>query len=190
MKFNYSPAAYTGQLWIQGNCSHACTHCAMQRRTTCAMHSSAIPFNNMPTMPCNTTLRYNMQCNATSCHTTPFIALQRLAIQYHTMQRRPCYVMSCHGILCHLTPYNAMSCNAVKRHAAPCHATSCYAMPYQSTTCNTMLRHATPYNTITYHATPCHAIINAMPGHATPYNTMQCHATPYHTTHCNATILP
>ena len=29
MKFDYSPVAYTGQFWIQGNRSPACTHCAL-----------------------------------------------------------------------------------------------------------------------------------------------------------------
>ena len=29
MKFDYSPVAYTGQFWIQGNRSPACTHCAV-----------------------------------------------------------------------------------------------------------------------------------------------------------------
>ena len=135
----------------------------MQRRTTCAMHSGAIPFNIMPTMPCNTILHYSMQCNATPCHTTPFNAVQRLAIQYHTMQRRP---------LCHVMQWNFVPFKAMQRHAKPCHAMPCHLRP-----CNTMASHAIQCHVLQCRKTP----FNAMPRH-----TMQCNGMLWHSMQCNA----
>ena len=139
-------------------------------------------------------------------HITPFIAMQDLEKQYHTLLRRG--VTSCHpmeflDIQRHALPCNTMQCHVTPCNDMICQAISCNAMPHQSTPCHTMQRHETPWHAmpchikpfleIPYNAMPCHAT-PAIPRHAMscnffhvmPYHAMQCNATPRHYTPCNA----
>ena len=130
-------------------------------------------------------------------HITPFIAMQDLEKQYHTLLRRG--VTSCHpmeflDIQRHALPCNTMQCHVTPCNDMICQAISCNAMPHQSTPCHTMQRHETPWHAMPCHIKPFHEIpYNAMPCHATPAiprHAMSCnffHVMPYHAMQCNAT---
>ena len=114
--------------------------------------------------------------------------MQRLAIQYHTMQRRPCYVMSCNGISCHARSCQAMSCNAMpfnamQHHGIPCNLSVSSTHSDTAIQCHVLQCRKTPCSTM-----PCHIMLcNALPVNDMQHNATSCHAIQHHTIPCNAT---